>query len=129
MRNSETVWRFNTGRIQVRLDISPEYNYRYDGYDEDGEIQEKIDNGEYVVFQSAVIVELNGEEIAADYLCGSVYHFAKVHEFWTAHRDRNPMNRNCSIQREKTGYCIAHYFPDMIREAVREARKALRHVD
>lgn len=34
------------------------------------------------------------------------------------------MNRNCSIMRAANGdnVMIGHYFPDMVREAVRQAR-------
>jgi hypothetical protein len=129
----ETVWQFNTKRLSVSLRVSPAQNYQYDGDDESGEVQEKLDSGEYVAFESAVIVELDGKEIAADYLGGSVYAWNNVHEFWTAHRDRDPMNRNCSIMRAawsaKTGgqnnVGIGHYFPDMVRTACKEARAYL----
>lgn len=130
MRNchrGETVWQFDTAHFSVKLIVEQEDGYRYDGDDEDGEIQRKIDCGEYIAFQSAVIVEKDGEEIAADYLGGSVYDWRTVSEFWTAHRDKNPDNRNCSAMRAARGgnVVICHYFPDMVAQAIAEARKAL----
>lgn len=123
----ETVWQFDTKHFSVKLLVEQEDRYQYDGDDEDGEIQRKIDCGEYIAFQSAVIVEHDGEEIAADYLGGSVYDWRTVPEFWTAHRGRDPMDRNCSIMRAARGanVCICHYFPGMVAEAVAEARKRL----
>lgn len=119
-----TVWSFETARFRVSLSLSRDRGYRYDGDDESGEIQAKLDSGEYVAFDSAVTVELDGVEIAADYLGGSVYDRETVSEFWTGHRDSDPMNRNCSLMRAAKGgnVCIGHYFPDMVAQAVAEAR-------
>lgn len=122
----ETVWSFETARFRVTLDIAEEFGYQYDGDDENGETQAKIDSGEYVAFDSLVRVYLDGREISADALGGSVYVANEVSEFWTAHRSKDAMNRNCSIMRAKRGnVVICHYFPDMVRIAVAEARKAL----
>jgi hypothetical protein len=121
-------WRFRTKRFTVRLEISQTPGYQYDGEDPDGETQAKLDSGEYVAFESAVIVELDGEEIASDTLFGSVYSADSMAEFWTAHRDSNPMNRNCSIMRAEHGNfaSICHYFPSMVAEAIAEAREHVR---
>lgn len=122
------VWRFKNGRFTVSLWIEPDYGYRYDGDDEDGETQRALDNGDYVAFDSKVTVELNGVEIGADYLGGSVYAYDDVSDFWTAHRDPDPMNRNCSLMRAARGgnVSIGHYFPDMVRSAIGEARDWLK---
>lgn len=128
-RCSGTVWVHATRRFRVRLEIEPDRSYRYDGDDENGEIQAKLDSGEYVAFDSAVVVELDGEEIARDTLSGSVYGANEVAEFWTSHRDANPMNRNCSIMRAARGnITICHYFPDMVRIAIAEAREHVAHI-
>jgi hypothetical protein len=116
----ETVWTFSIGRITVRLEVEQEAHYRYDGDDPDGEVQYKLDTGEYIAFVSRVVVERDdGEILGEDYLGGSVYEWCKVHEFWTAHRSPNPAHRNCMAN----AYRVGHYFPDMVREAVQEARK------
>lgn len=122
------VWEFNTGRFCVALEIERDSNYQYDGDDPDGETQAKLDSGEYVAFDSRVVVELDGIEVGADSLCGSVYENGKASEFWTAHRDSDPMNRNCSIMRAARGsnVCICHYFPGMVASAIREARETIR---
>lgn len=124
-RISGTVWVFETARFQVRLEIEPIHGYRYDGDDENNETQNALDSGAYVAFESRVIVELDGEEIGDDSLYGSVYERDNVATFWTDHRDSDPMNRNCSIMRQARGgnVCIGHYFPDMVRIAIKEARE------
>jgi hypothetical protein len=125
-----TVWKFETARFTVSLQIEEDYGYQYDGDDEDGETQAALDSGEYVAFNSRVVVELDGLEIASDWLGGSVYAANSMDEFWTAHRDPDPLNRNCSVMRAARGsnVVICHYFPDMVREAVRAARDYLRSV-
>lgn len=123
----ETVWEFNTTRFCVRLDVAHEIGFEYDGDDEGGETQAKLNSGEYVAFESRVVVNIDGHDIGHDYLGGSVYNASTMSEFWTAHRSNDPMNRNCSIMRAKRGekVCICHYFPGMVTEAIAEARKRL----
>lgn len=126
MHRPYNAWSFTTDRFSVVLRIEPDYGYVYDGDDEDGETQAKLDSGEYVAFDSDVCVYIDGVEIARETLGGSVYDADNVKEFWTAHRDANPMHRNCSIMRGKHGnVSIGHYFPDMVRQACAEARKAV----
>jgi hypothetical protein len=119
------VWSFNTGRFLVTLNVERLRGYEYDGDDEDGETQDKLDSGEYVAFGSLVRVELDGVEIATDYLYGSVYAADEVPEFWQAHRCDDPDNRN-TLAMAARGICIGHYFPDMVRTAIRSAREHVR---
>jgi hypothetical protein len=121
------VWEFKTKNFVISLHIERERHYQYDGDDEDGETQAKLDSGEYVAFDSFVTVECNGVTIGRDSLCGSVYSKDNYHKFWTAHRDPNPLNRNCSIMRKARGanVVICHYFPSMVSQAIKEARDYL----
>ncbi len=123
----DTVWSFVTARFRITFAIREEPGYQYDGDDEDGETQSKLNSGEYVAFESRAAVYFDGEMIGADYLGGSVYSADTVSGFWTAHRDPNPMNRNCSLMRAAQGdnAVIGHYFPDMIAQAVKAARHHL----
>ena len=122
------VWSLKTKRFRVSLYVERIHRYKYDGDDEGGETQEAIDNGDLVAFSSHVVVELDGEEIARDSLYGSVYQSENVPDFWQDHRSADPMNRNCTIYRAKHGEnsCIGHYFPDMVKTAISEARDYLR---
>lgn len=119
----ETVWRFATARFEVKLQLAQDVGYQYDGDDENGETQAALDSGEYIAFDSRVVVYCDGRELGADYLGGSVYACDDYQEFWTAHRDPNPENRNCAATNAK--HIICHYFPGMVRQAIGEARKAL----
>lgn len=125
---SGTAWKFETARFTVRLELRRDFNYRYDGDDENGETQRKLYSGEYIAFDSRVIVELDGEEIASDSLGGSVYGRADYKDFFVDHRCSDPMNRNCTIMRAARGQnvVICHYFPGMVAEAIRQAREHLR---
>lgn len=119
-----TVWKFEIGRVSVELEITQEGAYQYDGDDENGETQAALDAGELVAFHSTVRVYIDSLEMGVNGLGGSVYEFGKESEFWQGHRDRDPMNRNCSIMRAARGsnVVICHYFPDMVREAISDAR-------
>lgn len=128
------VWTFHAGRFTVRLNITPDYGYQYDGDDEDGETQARLDSGAYVAFDSDVTVhDLSGVIIGRASLGGSVYGYDEVSAFWTAHRDSDAMNRNCTLMRAAwrgqgdtdAKVSICHYFPDMVAQAVAEARAYL----
>lgn len=118
-------WQFRTRRFRVVLEIAQDCGYRYDGDDPAGEVQAKLDSGEYIAFDSKVAVYLDGEEIAADYLGGSVYGADEVAEFYTAHRTSSPEYRN-TLAQKAAGRVIGHYFPDMVRTAIAEAREHVR---
>lgn len=121
----ETVWTFKTARFAVTLALDYQHGYEYDGDDENGETQAKLDSGEYVAFDSCVTVKLDGDVIGRDWLGSSVYAADEVSEFWTAHRlERDPAYRN-TLANKARKVCICHYFPDMVRQAIAEARKAL----
>lgn len=124
------VWQFRTARFAVTLTLARDYGYRYDGDDEDGGTQAALDSGELVAFDAKASVLFDGEEIASDYLCGSVYGADDVADFFTDHRSSDPMNRNCTIMRKawkgegnpEAKVSICHYFPDMVAAAIEEAR-------
>lgn len=122
------VWNFKLGRVEVTFEIEQDQGYQYDGQDPDGEIQDKLDHGEYVAFNSKASVYIDHMEMGVDYLGGSVYEFGKEHEFWTAHRTSSPEYRN-TLAQKAAHRCICHYFPDMIREAIRQARECKTELD
>jgi hypothetical protein len=121
-----TVWTFKTRRFLVSLNLERDYSYRYDGEDADGETQAGLDDGSLVAFDSSVIVEFDGEEIARESLGGSVYAADEVAAFYTDHRDADHLNRNCSTMRAARGnVVICHYFPSMVQEAIAAARQIM----
>ncbi len=124
MSLTETVWSFETARFRVELQISEDIGYRYDGDDEDGSTQESLDSGELIAFDSRVVVTLDGREIGFDSLGGSVYAPANAPDFWQAHRTSSADYRN-TLALKARNIAVCHYFPDMVRQAIAEARRTL----
>lgn len=129
-----TVWKFETAKLVVSLEIERDRHYDYDGEDNftaeypQGETHMKLRSGEYVAFESRVVIRLKDESHVADAsLYGSVYGADNYSDFWTAHRDPDAMNRNCEAMRAAKGgnVAICHYFPDMVRQAISQAREKL----
>lgn len=119
-----SAWQFSIGRVTVALHIEPVDGYEYDGDDENGETQAALDSGEYVAFDSMVTVSINGHVVGSDSLCGSVYAADDIAEFWQAHRTSEPEYRN-TLANAARKRCICHYFPDMVRQAIADARATL----
>jgi hypothetical protein len=57
-------------------------------------------------------------------LGGSVYESGKEREFWTAHHASTADGRNTLAQKARNTV-ICHYFPDMVRLAIKDARETL----
>lgn len=118
----ETMWTFHTRDWTVKAVIADSM-YADTSFDETGETADKIASGEWRAFDTTVKVYFRGQLIGEDALGESIY--ADPREFFTAHRDSDPLNRNCSVMRAARGdsSAICHYFPDMVREAIRNARR------
>jgi hypothetical protein len=108
MSYSDTIWQFKTARFCIAFEALPEDDLDL-SWDDDGSIREGLESGLYVAFVAKVAVYLDGQEISADYLGGCIYESA--HDF----RDH--------IGREAKGHWS--YFSNMVREAIREARRNL----
>jgi hypothetical protein len=124
----ETVWQFKTRNLRITLDITECLDDPADQFEEDDQTVQDIRNGYTAWFDARVRVSTDGQEIGADYLGGCAYRYHE--DFYTEHRVADPMNRNSSIMRASRGsnVVICHYFPDMVSEACREARKTLAHL-
>jgi hypothetical protein len=129
----DAAWSFETARFFVGFYAEPEDLDPADSFQFPEDI-EAVRSGAVDWFCACVRVYLKGEddswcsdwrELASDYLGGCAYN--SVREFYTAHRDTDPMNRNCSIMRAARGenVVICHYFPSMVQEAVSAARAEL----
>ena len=127
----QTMWQFTIGRFTIRAHIESRYDLDL-CWCETGETAAKLDSGEWQAFDTWVTVEINGRVIGEDSLHGSIY--ADPMEFFTDHRSADPMNRNCTIMRAAwrgegnpdAKVSICHYFPDMVRTAISEARDWMR---
>lgn len=122
----DTVWTFETARFTIALELTP-CDYLDLTWDETGETADMIDRGIWEAFDSRVVVYLDGREVGSDSLGQSIYE--RPSDFWEGHRAADPMDRNCTIMRAARGgnVCIGHYFPDMVREAIADARRTLRN--
>lgn len=118
----DTIWSFKTAHFKVALEITDCHD-SWDG--DDADVQEQIDRGEIAWFDATVAVYLDGNLIGRDDLGCCAY--KTVGEFYTSHRDSDPMNRNCSIMRNARGgnVVICHYFPSMVSQAITDARANL----
>ena len=108
---AETMWTFETANLRVAWIISPDSDVDT-SFDESGETQRNLDSGLWVAFESDIVVthKATGARLGSSSLCGSIY--------------ENPADFRDHIGRNAKGY--GSYFSDMVREACREARKALR---
>ena len=127
----DLLWAFNTANFKISLIVEPEYGDPHDFFDSDEDIEFAYQGGP-AWFSAEVRVDRwnpaseEWEKIASDHLGGCCY--KTFEEFYTAHRDPDPMNRNSSIMRAEKGQntVICHYFPDMVSQAINSAREALK---
>lgn len=123
----QVMWTFETAQFTVQAYITEDEQLDL-SWDDDGETAEKLSTGEYVSFGTVIEVthKPTGIVIGQDSLWGSIY--ADPREFFTDHRDPDPLNRNSSIMRASKGgnVVICHYFPSLVAEAIADARSNLR---
>lgn len=112
--NSERVWQFKTKNFLIAFDAEEEFDLDL-SFDDTGEVREKIEDGEYVAFCAVLRVYYRGSEIASEYL-GQC-----IHESADDFRD----HIGIAEKSRKDGRNYGSYFSDMVREAIREARKHL----
>lgn len=117
----QNMYRFAIGRFEIRADIEPCADIDL-SWDDDGETRAGLESGGLEAFDTRVSVWLNGVKIGEDWLCQSIY--SDPSEFFTSHRDSDPMSRNCSIMRAARGdnVVFCHYFPSMVQAAIADAR-------
>jgi hypothetical protein len=120
-----TIREFKTKNFKVVCDALEEYNLDL-SFDEDGSTREALESGELMAFVARVRVFFQGHEVGSDYLGGCIY---KSLESFMDHRECGVQNAKYARleKRQKLapgslGRC-GSYFHDMIREAIREARK------
>ena len=101
--NFGTIWSARTANFTVYLILERSYE-KYDGDDENGEIQAELDSGEMVMFDSKLVVEtdINGEsiEIGVDYLGASVYRDGETAKFIHDGYFADMLNLACANARE-----------------------------
>lgn len=116
MTRWDTIRAFHTARFSVALQCTYEESPDYDSYD--SATRAGIERGDYVSYCFRVVVLCDGREIGADYLGDSLY--SDPADFAREHFGIAPKGRAAGVT-----YCV--YFPDMVRAAVLDARRALRN--
>jgi len=114
MLNSETLWAFETARFRVEWQVSPCTDLDL-SWDDTGEVRENLKSGLWCAFDAAMVVYLDGREIAADYLGQSIYE--NPSEF----RD----HIGIAAKSRADGRNYGSHFSDMARNAISEARRYL----
>jgi hypothetical protein len=130
------IWQFHTARFRVVCHVDNDEINPADSFEFPDDIEFAREGGShwFVAFVSVWYQEDENDErltyLAHDCLGGCSYR--SFDEFVSSHRDRDPMNRNCTIMRAdykaRTGsdnVSICHYFPSMVSEAITAARKAV----
>lgn len=119
----QSLWDFRTKHYHVACEAT--YDDDTDLSWADEETLEDIREGRLTVYGVRVVVRKAGIEIGEDSLWGCVY--KDIDDFVREHRNSDPLNRNSSIMRAAKGsnVVICHYFPDMVSEAIKQARQKL----
>jgi len=119
----QTIWSFRTEsvRVDLEVDFCPEDPKDHFEFEED---IEAVVSGEVLWFDATVNVYVHDVHVSWDHLGACAY--ATFLDFVEGHRDSDPMNRNCSVMRAaRKNAVVCHYFPDMVRTAVAEARQVI----
>ena len=112
----ETLWRFETANLVVTGAVAPEDSAPEDSFCEQDHI-DAVHNGSLDWFCARVQVSTKaGTLLGDDYLGACAYENAR--DFFNEHIREAAYARE---QRAK-GYLCGSYFPDMIREAIKQAR-------
>lgn len=128
MSRYEVAWSFETARFRTELRIYPCDTPPEDAFDDPRDVE--AIRSESIAYFDAVVAVVDvgsGQVVGRDSLGCCAYR--DVEEFYTSHRDSDPMNRNSSIMRahslHTTGHAavICHYFPDMVAQAVKDAHQ------
>lgn len=110
----DRVWAFETANFRVECYFAPDDDVDT-SFDETGETQENLASGLWQAFRSEVRVihKETGLKLGEDHLGGSIYE--KPLDFIKEHYGCRPKG-------------FGSYFPDMVREAIAEARRNRRKV-
>lgn len=116
------IWEFRTRRLSVALEVEPDDCDPADSFEFPEDVEFANSGDPWAWFYARVVVrDREGNELGDDSLGGCSYR--SWEDFYAAHRDADPANRNCAATLQR--HTICHYFPSMVREACRRARATL----
>ncbi len=118
-----SVWRFETPRYTVAMWAEEEDLDPADSFSDERDVKFARKGGShwFCAFVGVFKSDDRGdaELVGYDVLGGCSYN--SYREFVSGHRQGGPENRNCAATKAR-GVVICHYFPDMVLEALSEAR-------
>ncbi len=124
----DAAWSFETARFFVAFYAEPEEMDPADSFEFDEDIEFARSGQDGAWFAARVTVYLKSDDayswvaLGSDYLGGCSY--KSVRDFYTAWRTDPDEYRNTLANKGKR-ISICHYFPDMVRTAIAEARREL----
>lgn len=116
-RNCEVIRRFVRGPFTITATAYDDEDYDVSELDDD--LQQKIEDGDLVVFRVEVVLWLFGTELATEHLGGCVYETPRQ---FMDHIGLRKAERDHLAQ---TGHAVrfGSYFHDMVRTVIAEGRK------
>jgi|SRR6185312_2272160 len=122
--SDDALWTFETARFAVEFHAEPEDLDPADSFEFPEDIEFATSGDPEHWFGAAVYVrdKATGEIIGRDYLGACSYN--SFLEFYTSHRGKDPENRNILAMKARNTV-ICHYFPDMVRQAIADARRSV----
>jgi len=121
MQSDNVIREFETKNFRVIVDAVQD-DYPDMSWDDGGEVQDKIDSGEYVLFcaRARVIEKNTGAELASDYLGGCIYESLQA---FMNHRECAAQTRELRAKGQDA--ICGSYFSDMVHNVCTEARLKL----
>lgn len=126
------IWQFDTAEFRIVCHVeeefdNPEGHFASGDADLDAESVAFCRQGGAHWFCAFVSVWRGNDEDSLEYLahdCLGGCSYNSFREFVSGHRDRNPEHRN-TLAMKARNRATCHYFPDMVRTAIAEARRAM----
>jgi hypothetical protein len=120
MRKVGTIREFKTRNFRVIVDAVEDDDLDL-SWDDTGEIREKLENGELMNFSvRARVFHKELGELSADYLGGCIYESPAD---FMDHMECAEQTRK--LREQGSDAVCGSYFADMVRQSVKDARKAL----
>lgn len=122
LKADDALWQFATARFTLEFHATEEDCNPADHFSDQRDVEFAQEGGAHWFCAVVIVRDLVGKVIGTDTLGTCSYNtFA---EFMTSHRDRDASNRN-TLAQKAAKRVICHYFPDMVAQALQDARSTI----